>query len=413
MKAEIITIGDEILIGQIIDTNSAWIANELNLIGIDVCRMISIADQADEIIRAVDDSFQRVDVIVMRGGLGPTSDDKTKQVLCDYFQTHLLFDEEAYKDVEKFFSDRNLEVNEFNRQQAMLPENAINFPNPMGTARGMWFTKDGKHLFSLPGVPYEMKAIMQQSVLPELKKLSGLQFIFHKTIMTTGIGEAFLAEKIHTWETELPSFIKLAYLPSPGLVRLRLSAKGSHPEIVQNAVMQKVEELEKIIPEYIYGFDDEPLEKVVGDILKQKEKTLCTAESCTGGYISHLITSIPGSSDYFKGGVVAYSNEIKAEILQVDENLLKEYGAVSQQVVEAMAINARRLLQSDFSIAVSGIAGPDGGTPQKPVGYVWIAVADAQTCKSEVFHFGNQRMQNIQRTALSALNLIRLMLIYP
>jgi nicotinamide-nucleotide amidase len=325
----------------------------------------------------------------------------------------LLFDEEAYKDVEKFFSDRNLEVNEFNRQQAMLPENAINFPNSMGTARGMWFTKDGKHLFSLPGVPYEMKAIMQQSVLPELKKLSGLQFIFHKTIMTTGIGEAFLAEKIHTWETELPSFIKLAYLPSPGLVRLRLSAKGSHPEIVQNAVMQKVEELEKIIPEYIYGFDDEPLEKVVGDILKQKEKTLCTAESCTGGYISHLITSIPGSSDYFKGGVVAYSNEIKAEILQVDENLLKEYGAVSQQVVEAMAINARRLLQSDFSIAVSGIAGPDGGTPQKPVGYVWIAVADAQTCKSEVFHFGNQRMQNIQRTALSALNLIRLMLIYP
>ncbi|HNQ60242.1 MAG TPA: competence/damage-inducible protein A [Bacteroidales bacterium] len=413
MKAEIITIGDEILIGQIIDTNSAWIANELNLIGIDVCRMISIADQADEIIRAVDDSFQRVDVIVMTGGLGPTSDDKTKQVLCDYFQTHLLFDEEAYKDVEKFFSDRNLEVNEFNRQQAMLPENAINFPNSMGTARGMWFTKDGKHLFSLPGVPYEMKAIMQQSVLPELKKLSGLQFIFHKTIMTTGIGEAFLAEKIHTWETELPSFIKLAYLPSPGLVRLRLSAKGSHPEIVQNAVMQKVEELEKIIPEYIYGFDDEPLEKVVGDILKQKEKTLCTAESCTGGYISHLITSIPGSSDYFKGGVVAYSNEIKAEILQVDENLLKEYGAVSQQVVEAMAINARRLLQSDFSIAVSGIAGPDGGTPQKPVGYVWIAVADAQTCKSEVFHFGNQRMQNIQRTALSALNLIRLMLIYP
>ena len=413
MKAEIITIGDEILIGQIIDTNSAWIANELNLIGIDVCRMISIADQADEIIRAVDDSFQRVDVIVMTGGLGPTSDDKTKQVLCDYFQTHLLFDEEAYKDVEKFFSDRNLEVNEFNRQQAMLPENAINFPNPMGTARGMWFTKDGKHLFSLPGVPYEMKAIMQQSVLPELKKLSGLQFIFHKTIMTTGIGEAFLAEKIHTWETELPSFIKLAYLPSPGLVRLRLSAKGSHPEIVQNAVMQKVEELEKIIPEYIYGFDDEPLEKVVGDILKQKEKTLCTAESCTGGYISHLITSIPGSSDYFKGGVVAYSNEIKAEILQVDENLLKEYGAVSQQVVEAMAINARRLLQSDFSIAVSGIAGPDGGTPQKPVGYVWIAVADAQTCKSEVFHFGNQAMQNIQRTALSALNLIRLMLIYP
>ena len=413
MKAEIITIGDEILIGQIIDTNSAWIANELNLIGIDVCRMISIADQADEIIRAVDDSFQRVDVIVMTGGLGPTSDDKTKQVLCDYFQTHLLFDEEAYKDVEKFFSDRNLEVNEFNRQQAMLPENAINFPNPMGTARGMWFTKDGKHLFSVPGVPYEMKAIMQQAVVPELKKLSGLQFIFHKTIMTTGIGEAFLAEKIHTWETELPSFIKLAYLPSPGLVRLRLSAKGSHPEIVQNAVMQKVEELEKIIPEYIYGFDDEPLEKVVGDILKQKEKTLCTAESCTGGYISHLITSIPGSSDYFKGGVVAYSNEIKAEILQVDENLLKEYGAVSQQVVEAMAINARRLLQSDFSIAVSGIAGPDGGTPQKPVGYVWIAVADAQTCKSEVFHFGNQRMQNIQRTALSALNLIRLMLIYP
>ena len=179
MKAEIITIGDEILIGQIIDTNSAWIANELNLIGIDVCRMISIADQADEIIRAVDDSFQRVDVIVMTGGLGPTSDDKTKQVLCDYFQTHLLFDEEAYKDVEKFFSDRNLEVNEFNRQQAMLPENAINFPNPMGTARGMWFTKDGKHLFSLPGVPYEMKAIMQQSVLPELKKLSGLQFIFN------------------------------------------------------------------------------------------------------------------------------------------------------------------------------------------------------------------------------------------
>ncbi len=411
MKAEIITIGDEILIGQIIDTNSAWIANELNLIGIEVGRMISIADQADEIIQAISDSFQRADAIIMTGGLGPTTDDKTKQVLCDYFQTRLVFDEDAYKDVEKFFRERHLEVNEINRQQAMLPENAINFPNPMGTARGMWFTKDGKHLFSLPGVPYEMKAIMQQSVLPELKKLSGSQYIFHKTIMTVGIGEAFLAEKIHLWETDLPSFIKLAYLPSPGLVRLRLSAKGNHPEIVQNAVMQKVKELETIIPEYIYGFDDEPLEKVVGDILKDKGKTLCTAESCTGGYISHLITSIPGSSNYFKGSVIAYSNEIKANILKVDENLLKENGAVSQQVVEAMAKNTHQLLRSDYSIAVSGIAGPDGGTPEKPVGYVWIAVADAQTCKSEAFHFGNQRMQNIQRTALSALNMLRLMLI--
>ena len=411
MKAEILTIGDELLIGQVIDTNSAWIGQQMNLIGIRIERITSISDNATEILSNLADALKRSDVVLVTGGLGPTRDDITKQTLCEFFNTKLVFNPEAYNDIETFFKRKGLAITELNRQQALLPESCISIPNPIGTARGMWFEANGRILVSMPGVPFEMKGMMADYVLPQLAKLTGNHAIVHKTIMTTGIGESFLAARIETWENQLPENMKLAYLPSPGMVRLRITATGSDFVLLKQAVDEQVVRLIPLASDYIYGYDDEQLEQVIGRLLKQKDASLSTAESCTGGYVSHLITSVPGSSAYFVGSVVSYSNQVKMNQLGVTYSSLVQHGAVSKQVVEQMALGANHLLQTDYAIAISGIAGPEGGTDEKPVGLVWIAIAGPKGVQSQEFRFGDERDRNIRRAALAALNMLRKILL--
>ena len=413
MQAEIITIGDEILIGQIVDTNSAWMAQQLNLSGISVKQITSVSDEREHIMKALNEAVLRVDIILMTGGLGPTNDDITKQTLCEYFGATLRFDSEAYKNVEHLFKSRGYDVSEVNRRQAEVPDNCVTIINSHGTAPGMWFEKNQKIFISMPGVPYEMKAMMEQSIIPLLKKKFQLPFIIHQTILTQGIGESFLAEKIKKWENSLISdVIKLAYLPSQGMVRLRMSVKGENEKVLKELLDNKTEELKKIIPEYIYGYEvygeeKETLEQIVGNLLRGKKKTLSTAESCTGGYLAHLITKIPGSSDYYKGSVISYSNEIKTNELGVDWADLKQHGAVSKQVVEDMAKGILHKFKTDYAIATSGIAGPSGGTVEKPVGLVWIAIATQTSIASEKFLFGDHRERNIHKSAITALNMLR------
>jgi nicotinamide-nucleotide amidase len=411
MNAEIITIGDELLIGQVIDTNSAWIGQQMNLIGVRIQRITSISDNAPEILTNLNDALRRSEIVLITGGLGPTRDDITKQTLCEFFKTKLVFNPEAYNDIEGFFKRKGLAITELNRQQAMLPEACITIKNPIGTARGMWFETDERIVVSMPGVPFEMKGMMSDYVLPKLAKLVGNQALVHKTILTTGIGESFLAARIEPWENQLPENMKLAYLPSPGMVRLRITASGPDLNHLKQSVDEQVERLKPYANDYIFGFDDEQLAQVVGRLLLQKEASLSTAESCTGGYVSHLITSIPGSSAYFMGAVVSYSNQVKMNQLGVSYSSLVQFGAVSQQVVEQMALGANQLLQTDYAVAVSGIAGPDGGTDQKPVGLVWIAVAGPKGVKSAEFRFGDDRERNIRRAALAALNMLRKILL--
>jgi nicotinamide-nucleotide amidase len=411
MNAEIITIGDELLIGQVIDTNSAWIGQQMNLIGVRIQRITSISDNAPEILTNLNDALRRSEIVLITGGLGPTRDDITKQTLCEFFKTKLVFNPEAYNDIEGFFKRKGLAITELNRQQAMLPEACITIKNPIGTARGMWFETDERIVVSMPGVPFEMKGMMSDYVLPKLAKLVGNQALVHKTILTTGIGESFLAARIEPWENQLPENMKLAYLPSPGMVRLRITASGPDLNHLKQSVDEQVERLKPYANDYIFGFDDEQLAQVVGRLLQQKEASLSTAESCTGGYVSHLITSIPGSSAYFMGAVVSYSNQVKMNQLGVSYSSLVQFGAVSQQVVEQMALGANQLLQTDYAVAVSGIAGPDGGTDQKPVGLVWIAVAGPKGVKSAEFRFGDDRERNIRRAALAALNMLRKILL--
>jgi len=407
MQIEIITIGDEILIGQVIDSNSAWLASELNGLGIRVSRITAIGDDPRQIRDAIDAAFVRGDAIVTTGGLGPTRDDLTKQVLCDYFETRLVFVPEALDNIHRLFGHRGVQMTEADHRQAMLPEKAVNFPNPEGTAWGMWFRKKNKHLFSLPGVPFEMKAIFTHSMRPVLYGMTGHQAIVHKTVMTTGIGESALSAIINDWETALPDTIKLAYLPSPGIVRLRLSAFGNDTDDLRGETERQVSLLKKIIPTYIYGFDDESLQETTGKLLLRGGFTLSTAESCTGGYIAHLITSVPGCSAWFKGSVVAYANDIKSGVLGVQADTLITEGAVSEKTVLEMANGIRQLYQTDFGLAISGIAGPDGGTVEKPAGLAWIALAGPAGALSREFRFGKERSRNITRSALAALNLLR------
>jgi nicotinamide-nucleotide amidase len=410
MLAEIITIGDELLIGQVIDTNSAWIAEQLNMAGIKVHQITSISDDKDHILTTLHQASLRAKLILITGGLGPTKDDITKHTLCTYFNTDLIFSPEAYKNVEKLFAARGVAVTELNRLQAMVPANCMVIPNPNGTAPCMWFEKDGCIYISMPGVPFEMKAIMEQEIIPRL--LNNLnKVIIHRTILTEGIGESHLASVIEPWEELLPSFIKLAYLPQPGMVRLRLTAYGTHRKTLQNAVKKAEKELYPYAGKYIFGFDDDTMESIIGQLLRNKGMTLSTAESCTGGNIAQLITSISGSSDYFKGSVVAYSNEIKKKVLGVPEAMLVEHGAVSEQTVIAMAEGIRALFGTDFSIAVSGIAGPGGGTTEKPVGTTWIAIASMHETIARKFMFGEHRGRNIRKASLSALNMLRLKLL--
>jgi len=408
MKTEIITIGDELLIGQVIDTNSAWIATKLNEAGIHVHQITSVSDNEEHIIEALKNATQRADIILMTGGLGPTNDDITKLTLCKYFNVGLRFDPEVYKDVEHIFAIRGRAVTEVNRKQAEIPENCIALRNKNGTAPGMWFDANGKIYISMPGVPYEMKGIMEEEAIPRLKKKFTLPVIVHRNVLTIGIGESALAEKIAAWENSLAqNGIKLAYLPSVGMVRLRLSTTGTDRSLLEKTVQKKIAELQKLVGEYIYGYETDTLEEIVGKLLKERGETVSLAESCTGGYISYLITSIAGSSDYYQGSVIAYSYNIKTMQLDVDKEVLNARGAVSQEIVEQMASSVKKKFNTDYSIAVSGIAGPGGGTPEKPVGLVWIAIATPQRIFSKKYQFADHRLRNIQLTANAALNLLR------
>jgi len=407
MKAEIISIGDELLIGQVINTNASWMAVELNKSGIQVVRITAISDSGDEIKDAIASAEKNCDIILLTGGLGPTKDDITKHVLADYYNSKMVFHKPTYEQVKSIFAMRKFKVSEVNKKQAEIPEVCIPLFNKHGTAPGMWFENNGKVLVSLPGVPFEMKTLINDEVIPRLQSKFSLNYIFHKTIMTTGVGESALAEIIEEWENNLPDNIKLAYLPQPGIVRLRLSATG----LIQNELEAEVKEycrmLNSIIHDIIFGYDDIGLEEVVGKQLYSVGCTLSTAESCTGGYIAHLITSIAGSSIYFKGSVVSYSNSVKENQLDVDPRVLEKYGAVSREVIEQMALGGKKLLKTDYCIATSGIAGPDGGTSDKPVGTIWIALATPSGVQTKLFHFGEHRGRNIRRTSLAALNMLR------
>jgi len=413
MLAEIITIGDEILIGQIVDTNSAYIATLLNLNGITVKQISSVSDDRTHILKALDEAKERADLILITGGLGPTKDDITKKTLCEYFNTTMRFDETVYQDVVDIFATYGKEVTAINRKQAEVPETCTVIRNKNGTAPGMWFDVNGKVFISMPGVPYEMKAMMQEQVIPKIKKQFNLPVIFHKTVLTQGIGESYLSEIIADWEDSLvKDNIKLAYLPSPGMVRLRLSTKGKEEKKLVAVVDKKIEELKTLISEYIYGYEiygeeKESLEQTVGRLLLKKKKTLSTAESCTGGYISHLITKVPGSSEYYIGSVISYSYNVKETELGVSKKILEKHGAVSQPVVEQMAKTIREKYKTDYSISASGIAGPGGGTEEKPVGTVWVAIATPDKVISQKFLFGTNRERNIHKTANAALNMLR------
>jgi nicotinamide-nucleotide amidase len=411
MKAEIITIGDEILIGQIVDTNSAWMGQQLNLNGIEVYQVTSVHDNHEHILKAFQEAENRVDLVLITGGLGPTKDDITKKCLCEYFETELTFHPEVFEHVREMLSSRNVIVNQLNRDQALLPESCTVLHNSAGTASGMWFERNHTIFISMPGVPFEMEAIMTEEVFPRLVKLGITQSIVHKTVLTIGLPESMLAEKIEKWESALPDFIKLAYLPSPLMVRLRLSGYGNDEAFLNAEIEKQVSELITIIPDNIFGFDNDNLALVIGKMLVESSQTLAVAESCTGGNIAHYITSNPGSSAYFNGGVVAYSNDIKTKLLDVPSTVINEYGAVSQEVAEAMALGALKMLKADFSVATTGIAGPDGGTEEKPVGTVWIAVAGPSGVKSKMYIFKHNRERNIIRTSQTALNMLRTLIL--
>ena len=411
MKAEIISIGDELLIGQVVNTNASWMASALNKAGIGVVHIEAISDERDAIRDALDHASKRADIILMTGGLGPTKDDITKHVLAEYFDSKLIFHEPSFRQVEQLFKVRNYKLTEVNRRQAEIPDKCIPLQNINGTAPGMWFEKNGKVYVSMPGVPFEMRALMTDHVIPRLMERFKLGHIFHKTIMTFGMGESRLAEKIAVVEDNLPPNIKLAYLPQPGMVRLRLSASGPDSQKLQEEVCHYVDLIRQLVPMLVFGYDDISMEEVVGQQLEKFSETLSTAESCTGGYLAHLITSIAGSSNYFKGSVIAYANEVKVTQLGVSQDDLETHGAVSKEVVEQMADGVRKLIGTDFSLATSGIAGPDGGTKEKPVGTVWIAMASTDKVVSKLLHLGEHRGRNIRISALAALNMLRLELI--
>jgi nicotinamide-nucleotide amidase len=403
MIAEIISIGDELLIGQVINTNASWMGEILNKHGIKVNKICMISDDKDEIIKAITSGFVNADLILMTGGLGPTKDDITKHTLCEFFDSKLVFNELAYLRIKEIFRLRNFKVTEVNKAQADLPDNCIVIPNSNGTASGMWFEHDGKILVSMPGVPFEMKPMMESEVIPRIKTKFNTQVIIHKTIMTQGLGESFLAKRIEDWENNLPSNIKLAYLPQPGIVRLRLSAIGDDRVKCEQIISDLVKKLTQSIGDLIFGYDDILLEEAVGQKLIENNLSVSTAESCTGGYLAHLISSVAGSSNYFKGSIIAYSNVIKEKELNVPSEILINEGAVSESVVKQMAMNVRAKFETDYAIAISGIAGPAGGTEDKPVGTTWIALAGPNGVISKRFHFGEHRGRNIRRAALSAL----------
>ncbi len=416
-KATIITIGDELLIGQVIDTNSAWMAQELNKAGIPVVRRVAVGDAWDEIWNALDEESKHADIILITGGLGPTGDDITKPLLCKYFGGTLIVDEGAKQNVIDIFTRLNRPMIERNLLQAEVPDVCTVIQNKRGTAPGMIFHKphpaspEGKEkkkiYVSMPGVPHEMKGMMEDDVIPLLIKQFELPIIIHRTLLTAGVGESFLADLIQDFENALPPHIKLAYLPNYGMVRLRLSTSGFDKAATLNEVDTLFMQLQSLVKEYMVTNEDEPLEKVVGKLLLQKNQTMCTAESCTGGYIAHLLTSIPGSSAFYDGSVVSYSYSAKEDLLGVNHQTLLSKGAVSEEVVTEMAKGALQNIKSNYVIAVSGIMGPGGGLPEKPVGTAWVAIGNAQKIVAQKLFFRFDRARNIQLTAVTALNLLR------
>jgi nicotinamide-nucleotide amidase len=408
IKAEIIAIGDELLYGQIVDTNSHWISQEMDKIGVRVVRKTTVGDNSESILSAFKSAENRADIILITGGLGPTNDDLTKPLLAEYFKCELVLFPDALDAVRTFFEKRGRELTELNKLQAHLPSKCTYIPNEVGTAPGMWFEENGKIWMSMPGVPHEMKKLIHDAVIPRIKGLFKLPHIYHKVIKTVGIGESWLADLIKDWENQLPDHIKLAYLPSLGQVRLRLTAFGKEEKQLTNDVEKEIEKVIPLIEKYIYGYNQDKLEEAIGRLLKKHHKKVALAESCSGGYISHLITSIPGSSDYFQGALIPYHNEFKNRILNVDADVLKNKGAVSEETVIQMSENIRKIFDADFGLASSGIAGPGGGWAEKPVGTVWIACAMEGKTVTKKLQLTQDRILNIQLTGVAVLNLLRL-----
>jgi len=431
VNASIITIGDELLIGQTIDTNSAWMAEELNKIGVWVKRRVAVGDVWDDIWNALDEESEKADIILITGGLGPTADDITKPLLCKYFGGKLIVNEQVLTHVKYLFEKvfrRPGPILERNAKQAEVPDVCTVLMNERGTAPGMWFTQtadrvppsasaatqvevlkdSNKKVFvSLPGVPHEMKGLMRKEVLPRLQQHFKMPFILHQTFLTYGIGESFLAEKIKDWEEGLPAHLKLAYLPHYGNVRLRLTSIGSDKNKLEEELEERSKVLRPLIQEWLVIDDDMTIQQVVAKLLKERKQTVGTAESCTGGYIAHLLTIDPGASSNFKGTVVAYDNKVKEDILGVSHSTIESVGAVSEETVKQMIQGTLKHLKTDYALATSGIMGPDGGSEQKPVGTVWIAVGNNKKIETQLFHFRFDRLRNIEQTSHTALNLLR------
>ncbi|GAA4086783.1 competence/damage-inducible protein A [Mucilaginibacter panaciglaebae] len=410
MLAEIITIGDEILIGQIVDTNSAWMAQQLNNAGIRVKQISSVSDDRQHILTALKEASERANLIFITGGLGPTKDDITKTTLAEYFGVGMVENKEALDNVLRIFAKYDRPMLDINRLQAQIPENCEVIVNKNGTAPGMWFEVNGKIYVSMPGVPFEMMYMMEEDVIPRIKTLFKLPAIIHKTILTVGEGESFLAARIADIEDSLPKHIKLAYLPKLGQVRLRLSGQGEDEKQLSTEIEHYTAKIVERVGNHVAAEEDITLEKTILNFMAERGLTLSAAESCTGGYISHLFTQHPGSSKVFLGGAVSYANQLKESILSVKHETLETYGAVSEETVVEMAEGALRNFKSDYAIAVTGIAGPDGGTPDKPVGTVWIAAASAQKTVRKKFTFGSKRLQNIERSASAALFMLNTLL---
>ncbi len=408
VNAIVITIGDEILIGQTLDTNTGWISQELNKIGVWVKKRIAVGDVWDDIWKVLDDESKEADIIIMTGGLGPTADDITKPLLAKYFESEWETDDQTVKHIHYLFEQVfKREVTERNLKQAIVPEACQVLFNEKGTAPGMWFEKNGKVFISLPGVPHEMKHMVSKIVLPRIQSTFQMSVIIHQTLVTYGIGESYLADHIQHWEEKLPKHIKLAYLPNYGMVRLRLSTQGDDKNALELEIEKKFAELKELVKEWLVIDEDMSIQETVGKLLKERKQTVGTAESCTGGFIAHLLTMNAGASSNFKGTVVSYDNQVKKDILGVDETLFETVGAVSEDVVIQMVQGVLRELKTDYAIATSGIMGPDGGSEKKSVGMVWIAVGNKDHIVTKEFHFRFDRMRNIQQTSYTALNMLR------
>ena len=405
---EIITIGDEILYGHILDTNAKWLSKNLNELGVKTNKISTIGDNYIQIKDILESSIKENDIIILTGGLGPTNDDITKKCLNDFFKGKLITDNNTLSHIKKIFKKRNLDLTKKNRDQALVPDNCKVLHNKYGTAPGIAFEKDNKLVISLPGVPYEMKSLFEDKCSQIIKQKFSLSIIHHRTIKTVGIGESWLSDLISEWEKNLDNTISLAYLPSIGRVKLRLTGRGNNLNKIKSAIDKEEKKVLPILRKYIYGFDNEELESCVGNLLIKNKKTLSIAESCSGGYLSHLVTSIPGSSKYFSGSVVAYSNNIKINNLNVNKKNIEKFGAVSKEVVEEMATNVRKKFNSSIGISTSGIAGPSGGTEKKPVGTVWIGYSDKNKTLSKKLLLTNRRDINITLSSIGALNMARL-----